>query len=64
MSHSATFMMAVRPMSTDSENCWIVQESKQGMVFYFNPAIHGPQSLELLPSTMEKFAADLLTKQT
>ncbi len=63
MSHNQIQMMTICPMSTDSQNCWIVQESGLSLIFYFNPAIHGPQSLELLPAAMEKFAADLLTKQ-
>jgi hypothetical protein len=63
MTSSAIFNMSIKPMETDSQNCWIVQENKIALVFYYNPTVHGPQPLELLPATMEKFAHDLLTKQ-
>ena len=63
MTSTALFNISIKPMETDSQNCWIVQENKIAFVFYYNPTVHGPQPLELLPATMEKFAHDLLTKQ-
>ena len=62
MTSTALFNISIKPMETDSQNCWIVQENKMMFVFYYNPTVHGQQPLELLPATMEKFEHDLLTK--
>ena len=40
--------MAIKPMVTEAMNCWIVQEDKMSVVFYYNPMVHGQQPLELL----------------
>jgi secreted Zn-dependent insulinase-like peptidase len=37
MNSSALFNISIKPMETDSQNCWIVQENKIAFVFYYNP---------------------------
>ena len=37
MNSTALFNISIKPMETDSQNCWIVQENKIAFVFYYNP---------------------------
>ena len=56
-------MASIKPTVTDSENCWIVQEDKQQQVFlfYYNPAKQASETLELIPSTFDRYMNDVIT---
>ncbi len=63
MAYNGIFSFSIKPIETDSKNCWIVRENNIAFVFYYNPSLHGQQPLELFPATMEKYVQDVLTKQ-